>query len=198
MALEELEELEELELLEFIERARVVTSDAVAVTTRAGSSRAGRVDDDERARQRTHGMCCSSSMDEMAHVDLPDIPGCFPADSLFPGPYAAPASVPLGGWRAIANGRVYTLDITALAGADVTATLSSGTIRDARWDAATKRFTFTRVIPNVIEQAWSAYVMHYDAGDPFWRMAGTFQTVKNLSPHNVPMIPGGWYATLRR
>ena len=34
----------------------------------------------------------------------------------------------------MANGRVYTLEITAQDGADVTATLSSGTIRDARWD----------------------------------------------------------------
>ncbi|MCB9570064.1 MAG: hypothetical protein H6710_23055 [Myxococcales bacterium] len=134
----------------------------------------------------------------MPYVDLPDLPGVFPADSLFDGPYAKSTALPLGSWRAMANGRVYTLEITAQAGADVTATMSSGTIRDARWDPATLHFTFTRVIPNVIEQAFSAYLFHFDEADPLWRMAGTFQTVKNLSQHSVPMIPSGWYATLHR
>ncbi len=134
----------------------------------------------------------------MAYVDLPKVPGCFPADSLFSGPFSLPKAVPLGAWKVMANGRVFTLDITAQDGANVTATLSSGTVRDAKWDKATKLFTFTRVVPNVIEQAWQAYLMYYDATDPYWRMAGTLQTVKNLSPHNVPTIPGGWYATLRR
>jgi len=137
-------------------------------------------------------------MTPMSYVKLPDFPGVFPADSLFPGPYEEAKELPLGAWKAMANGRVYTLDITAQDGADVTATLSSGTIRDARWDAATKEFSFTRVIPNVIEQAWTAYVFWSDPTDPLWRMAGTFQTVKNLSPHTVPMIPSGWYATLPR
>lgn len=137
-------------------------------------------------------------MTPMSYVDLPDLPGVFPADSVFAGPYAQSAALPLGSWRAMANGRVYTLEITAQDGTNVTATLSSGTIRDAQWDPKTLRFSFIRVIPNVIEQEFTAHLFHYDATDPLWRMAGTFQTVKNLSPHNVPMIPSGWYATLHR
>jgi len=137
-------------------------------------------------------------MASMSYVELPDLPGVFPGDSLFPGPYSEPATLALGAWKVMANGRVYTLEITAVDSGDVTATLSSGMIRDARWDATTKQLTFTRVIPNVIEQAWSAHIFWNDPTDPLWRMAGTFQTVKNLSPHSVPKIPSGWYATLPR
>ncbi len=137
-------------------------------------------------------------MTVMPYLKLPDVPGVFPADSLFPGPHEEPTELPLGAWKMMANGRVYTLEITAQDGPEVKATMTSGTIRDARWDPKTKAFSFVRVIPKVIEQAYSAYVFWSDPTDPLWRMAGTFQTVKNLSPHTVPMIPSGWYATLRR
>ena len=50
----------------------------------------------------------------MPYVDLPDLPGVFPADSLFDGPYAKSTALPLGSWRAMANGRVYTLEISAV------------------------------------------------------------------------------------
>ena len=119
-------------------------------------------------------------------------PGCFPADlSAFPGPYRKSSSLPLGEWHVLANGRIYTLQITEVSGSMVTAQLSSGDIEGATWDAATGKFTFSRVLPK-LRQEFTGYLLHYDEGaDLKWRIAGVFGDVK-VGPQS------GWYATLAR
>lgn len=118
-------------------------------------------------------------------------PGCFPAEqTAFPGPWKTSAKLPQGDWHVMANGRIYTLTITAVSGSQVTATLTSGTIEDATWDAATGTLTFVRVLPHV-KQRFTGYLLHFDDADTKWRMAGIFGDVA-VGPQS------GWYATQPR
>lgn len=118
-------------------------------------------------------------------------PGCFPAEqTAFPGPYHPPSALALGEWHVLANGRIYTLNVTAVTGGRVTARLSSGEIERAAWDATTRRLTFIRVLRE-LRQEFTGYLLHYDSADPKWRMAGVFGDVE-VGPQS------GWYATLPR
>ncbi|MCA9689329.1 MAG: hypothetical protein KC636_06940 [Myxococcales bacterium] len=134
----------------------------------------------------------------MPYIDLPQEPGAFPETSVFPGPYASTKSPPLGSWKVMANGRVYTLTIAEERDGVVTADLSSGDIPLASWDAATGCLTFTRVVPDTVEQEWAGYLMAASPEDPKWRMAGTLRSVRSLNQYNVPLTTAGWYATLNR
>lgn len=89
----------------------------------------------------------------------------------------------------MANGRIFLLDITSVSGHNVTATLSSGTVVDATWEAAEGKLTFIRV--TTIKQLYTGYLLHYDDADPKWRMAGYFGDVRVGTQ-------SGWYATLPR
>ena len=118
-------------------------------------------------------------------------PGSFPRTSAYPDPYTTPRDLPLGRWYLMANGRIYQLDITAVSGTAVTATLSSGDVKDAKWDASTRKLTFFRSLPRLgLVQQFTGYLLAYSDGkDPKWRMAGIFGNDKAKS---------GWYATQHR
>lgn len=118
-------------------------------------------------------------------------PGCFPAaQNAFSGPYHQSSTLPQGEWHVLANGRIYTLNITQVSGNKVTAELSSGDIEDATWDASAGKLTFIRILPQM-KQEFVGYLLHYDEADPQWRMAGNFGEV-DAGPQS------GWYATLPR
>lgn len=126
------------------------------------------------------------------------LPGSFPPEPpAFPGPYQYSGQLPLGSWNMLANGRIYELDITDVQGSQVTATLSSGLIQDAKWDdsasaSSLATLTFTRVLSNIgLKQRFTGYFLHYSAKDPFWRLAGTYGDIEVGDQ-------AGWYATLPR
>ena len=126
------------------------------------------------------------------------LPGSFkPEPTSFPGPYQYSGSLPLGEWNMLANGRVYELTISGLQGHRVDASMSSGIIQDAEWnDSATAStlatLSFTRVLASVgLKQRYSAYLLHFDPNDPFWRLVGTFGDIRVGDQ-------AGWYATLPR
>ena len=117
-------------------------------------------------------------------------PGCFPADgTAFPGPYQGSRDLPLGEWKACVNGRIFTLNITAVNGTDVTASGFNGQIRNAQYNANSGLLTFTRV--TTIKQDYRGFLMQFDEADPYWRMAGEFGEI-SAGPQ------AGWYATLPR
>ncbi len=127
-----------------------------------------------------------------------ELPGSFPTSSIYGGPYTESTSLPTGEWHVMANGRIYTLEVLAVSGSDVKATLSSGTITKARWSSSTQQLIFTRVVPDQVEQEWTGYLMTYSSADPQWRMAGTLRNVRSLGEHRVPLATGGWYAARPR
>ncbi|MEM9553675.1 MAG: hypothetical protein AAGC60_05400 [Acidobacteriota bacterium] len=126
------------------------------------------------------------------------LPGSFkPEPTSFPGPYQHSSRLPFGEWNMLANGRVYRLTISGLHGHRVDASMSSGTIQDAEWNDSASASTlatlsFTRVVANVgLKQIFSAYLLHFDPSDPFWRLVGTYGDI-NVGDQ------AGWYATLPR
>ncbi len=124
-------------------------------------------------------------------------PGCFPIEqTAFPGPYHKSSALPLGPWKVMANGRIYTLNIRSVSGHEVNAEFSSGDIANARWDKDAGNsgvLTFTRVLSDPpLEQNFTGYLLRYDTTDPKWRMAGTFGNKELGHPES------GWYATLER
>ncbi|EDM80628.1 hypothetical protein PPSIR1_37084 [Plesiocystis pacifica SIR-1] len=128
----------------------------------------------------------------MSTIELPPEPGAFPKSALFDGPYTAVPELPLGKWSVIANQRIYVLTIHGEKGGEVSAELNSGDVVDAKWDSKNQRLTFTRVVPNVVKQSWTGYVMAHDPDDPKMRMAGTFENIKPIVSPNA----SGWYATM--
>ena len=126
------------------------------------------------------------------------LPGSFPADVVdFPSPFQFSGALPRGSWRMMANGRIYELDITDVQGTQVTATISSGQIQDAVWDSSANastlaKLSFTRVLANVgLKQRFDAFLLHYSAKDPLWRLVGTYGVLGEEAK-------AGWYATLPR
>ena len=123
-------------------------------------------------------------------------PGSFPSHpTAFPGPYQYTGDLPLGSWRMLANGRVYELEISGVQGGRVDATLSTGTVKEARWTGVANALTlaelsFKRVLPaRGLTQQFTGYLLHYDETDPLWRLVGTFGDVDVGTQ-------AGWYATL--
>ena len=123
------------------------------------------------------------------------LPGSFPTDvTEYPGPYQPGGlfpseELPLGRWHVMANGRIMLLDIHSVSGSQVNASLSSGSIVNAKWDGASGQLTFTRVTS--IKQEFRGYLMQFDRSDTFWRMAGVFGDV-------TVGEQAGWYATIPR
>ncbi|MEO1368998.1 MAG: hypothetical protein AAFX50_17620 [Acidobacteriota bacterium] len=129
---------------------------------------------------------------------MPLLPGSFkPEPTSFPGPYRYSDTLPLGEWNMLANGRVYVLTLSGVQGHRVDASMSSGLLQDAEWRgtataSSLATLSFTRVLPNHgLKQRYSAYLLHYDRNDPFWRLVGTFGDI-NIGDH------AGWYATRPR
>ncbi len=125
-------------------------------------------------------------------------PGSFPPSSVFGGPYRVPEVLPTGEWNVMANGRIFLLTVQGVSGTQVKATLNSGDLEDVQWNASEQLLTFTRTVPDQVEQAWSGYVMQYSKPDPMWRIGGTLRNVRSLGAHRVPLATGGWYATRPR
>lgn len=127
-----------------------------------------------------------------------ELPGSFPASSVYGGSFRESTSLPTGEWHLMANGRIYTFRVVAVSGAEIKAILTSGEVTNARWSASTHQLTFTRIVPGQVEQEWTGYLMAYSASDPKWRMAGTLRNVRSLGDHRVPLSTSGWYATRPR
>lgn len=125
--------------------------------------------------------------------------GAFPETAILGpgGGYAIDDDLPIGTWHVMANGRIYHLKIIGVSGGRVEANLSSGTIDDAYYDAASGTFSFTRILSDKMPQYWTGHLMYHVQNkplDPAHRMAGTIWQ-PNLAPGTRD---GGWYATLPR
>ena len=126
------------------------------------------------------------------------MPGSFPANDVYPGPYHYTGDLPLGSWRMLANGRVFKLDINGLNGTELDAALSSGQLLDGRWKGVANASTlaeisFVRYLPDLpLKQRFHGFLLHYSDSDPLWRLVGTYHDA------NLDKPQAGWYATLPR
>lgn len=126
--------------------------------------------------------------------------GCFPATAIWGGTYAKETTLPIGTWHVMANGRIYHLNITAVSGTAVTGDIGGYDFEDGKWDgtAVAGVLTFIRVVPGVIRQKFTGYLMAFTAEDPQWRMAGVFGKVEEDYVDGDDYIQAGWYATCPR
>lgn len=131
----------------------------------------------------------------MSHTDEP---GCFPSSAIWGSvdtTYTNPTALPLGVWHVMSNGRIHFLNIISVSGSTVTGKYEGEDIREAEWDAATRKLTFVRQVSGIgLRQAFTGYLMSYLEPDPKWRIAGVFQNEQK----DDPIVLAGWYATLPR
>jgi hypothetical protein len=131
------------------------------------------------------------------------VPGCFPATG-FPdhvGIYHKSTELPLGRWRAMANGRIYPLVIDSVsASGEIRGTFNTFAI-EGEWDgsAIAGRLTFVRDESPVIVQRYTGYLMAFLDEDDQWRMAGVFGKLSvDGSGEEEYEDHAGWYATRLR
>ncbi len=126
--------------------------------------------------------------------------GCFPTTAIWSSPYTSTTVLPMGKWHVMANGRIYHLNITAVSGTNVSGDIGGYDFEDGQWNgtAVAGILTFTRVVPDVIRQKFTGYLMAYAPEDPKWRMAGVFGKVEEDYVEGDPYVQAGWYATRTR
>lgn len=118
-----------------------------------------------------------------------EIAGYFPViPTTYQRPWITPTELPTGEWNMLANGRLFTMDITAVSGNRFRANFTSGDIIDAGWNPDTGEIRFRRFIEGQLDQAYTGYLLHYSETDPLWRVVGTFYQ-DNLK------ATSGWYMT---
>ena len=130
-------------------------------------------------------------------------PGCFPA-----APWSSPftnskanAVLKVGTWNLIANGRIYTFEITAIGKAGVSANISSGTLHDVSWDPVAKKLEFTRRLPyqgGTTDQDFTGYLMNVNPDDPKLRIAGSVTREPTTNYDDPSRLVYGFYMTIDR
>ena len=124
-------------------------------------------------------------------------PGCFPSTATGTGPYRPSATLPLGKWHVMSNGRIHELTITSVSGSEVEGKYNGELILSGKWDGATQKLTFYRqVVTARLIQYFEGYLMQYQSWDTQWRIAGVFIGTAPAPPPDGPRA--GWYATISR